>query len=251
MYSYDEDNVSLNSEEQQPSASRVADNLPSTDFSYHKITEGELNPLNAELNPICHFLALLGAHHNLHVSKIRVNDFITNLKLPKRRQNIWHQGYNRGIYYTTPPSHINLGLKKNFIKALDVKGPAFTYLHGKLPKLTFEKVKAGVFIGPQIRQLFKDQQFEAVLNDKEKAAWKFFEKFSNGFLGNLKAANFRELLQDLVDSYDQMKCIMLQKMYFSFLQVDFVPLNCGSVSDENGENFHQDILVMEHMYKRK
>jgi len=30
------------------------------------------NPLNAELNPICYFLALLGAHHFLHVSRIRV-----------------------------------------------------------------------------------------------------------------------------------------------------------------------------------
>jgi len=31
------------------------------------------NPLNAELNPTCHLLALLGAHHILHVSRIRVN----------------------------------------------------------------------------------------------------------------------------------------------------------------------------------
>jgi len=31
-----------------------------------------MNPLNAELNPICHLLALLGAHHILHVSRIRV-----------------------------------------------------------------------------------------------------------------------------------------------------------------------------------
>ena len=30
------------------------------------------NPLNAELNPICCLLALLGAHHFLHVSRIRV-----------------------------------------------------------------------------------------------------------------------------------------------------------------------------------
>jgi len=36
-----------------------------------------LNPLNAELNPICYLLALLGAHHFLHVSRIRVkqNDY--------------------------------------------------------------------------------------------------------------------------------------------------------------------------------
>ena len=31
------------------------------------------NPLNAELNPICHLLALLGAHHIFHVSGLRVN----------------------------------------------------------------------------------------------------------------------------------------------------------------------------------
>ena len=35
--------------------------------------EKPLNPLNAELNPICHLLALLGVHHFLHVSRIRVN----------------------------------------------------------------------------------------------------------------------------------------------------------------------------------
>ena len=31
-----------------------------------------INLLNAELNPICYLLALLGAHHFLHVSRIRV-----------------------------------------------------------------------------------------------------------------------------------------------------------------------------------
>jgi len=31
-----------------------------------------VNPLNPELNHICHLLALLGAHHILHVSMIRV-----------------------------------------------------------------------------------------------------------------------------------------------------------------------------------
>jgi len=30
------------------------------------------NHLNAKLNPICHLLALFGAHHILHVSRIRV-----------------------------------------------------------------------------------------------------------------------------------------------------------------------------------
>jgi len=37
----------------------------------------DINPLNAELNPICHLLALLGAHYVLQVSRIRVNISIT------------------------------------------------------------------------------------------------------------------------------------------------------------------------------
>jgi len=32
-----------------------------------------INPLNAELNPIYHLLALLGAHPILHISGVRVN----------------------------------------------------------------------------------------------------------------------------------------------------------------------------------
>jgi len=32
-----------------------------------------LNPLNTELSPTCHLLALLGAHQILHISRVRVN----------------------------------------------------------------------------------------------------------------------------------------------------------------------------------
>ena len=37
-----------------------------------RIWDDNINPLNAELNPICLLLALLGAHQILHVSRIRV-----------------------------------------------------------------------------------------------------------------------------------------------------------------------------------
>jgi len=43
-----------------------------TGYEYRIITASYFNPLNAELNPICHLLALLGAHHILHVSGLRV-----------------------------------------------------------------------------------------------------------------------------------------------------------------------------------
>jgi len=41
-------------------------------FLHLLLASVHFNPLNAELNPICYLLALLGAHHFLHVSGIRV-----------------------------------------------------------------------------------------------------------------------------------------------------------------------------------
>ena len=40
------------------------------------------NPLKPELNPICYLLALLGAHHFLHVSRIRVKLLTFRLLMP-------------------------------------------------------------------------------------------------------------------------------------------------------------------------
>jgi len=42
-----------------------------------------INPLNAELNPICHLLTLLGVHIIFHVSRMRVK----LEKISKRRVN--------------------------------------------------------------------------------------------------------------------------------------------------------------------
>jgi len=40
------------------------------------------NALKPELNPICDLLALLGAHHFLHVSRIRVKSLTLRLLMP-------------------------------------------------------------------------------------------------------------------------------------------------------------------------
>jgi hypothetical protein len=48
-----------------------------------------LNPLNAELNPICHLLPLLGAHHILHISGKRLRWLLCNNG--EYTNNFWHQ----------------------------------------------------------------------------------------------------------------------------------------------------------------
>jgi len=48
--------------------------LPEADWH-----DAYINPLNPELNPICYLLALLGTHHFLHVSRIRVKSLAIRL----------------------------------------------------------------------------------------------------------------------------------------------------------------------------
>jgi hypothetical protein len=52
---------------------REKSQFPSWFTNHLRPVSSTFNPLNAELNPICHLLALLGAHHILHVSDIRAN----------------------------------------------------------------------------------------------------------------------------------------------------------------------------------
>ena len=48
-----------------------------------------------------------------------------------------------------PPLHIKLGLMKQFVKALDKEGECFKYLCTKFPRLTYEKIKADILMGPE------------------------------------------------------------------------------------------------------
>jgi len=68
---------------------------------------------------------------------------------------------------------------------------------------------------------------------------------------NLKAANYQDVVQDLLTSYKAMECNMSLKIHFLESHLDFSPENLGKVSDEHGERFDQDILAMEKRYQGK
>ena len=62
---------------------------------------------------------------------------------------------------------------KQFVEALHLDGECFHHLLHTFPGLSYEKIKAGVFDGPQIRTLVRNQAFVQSMNNKEKAAWSF------------------------------------------------------------------------------
>ena len=55
----------------------------------------------------------------------------------------------------------------NFVKALDKTKAGFKYLYEKFPRLSEAKIKEGVFLGPQIRELLRDGNFDHLLHGKE------------------------------------------------------------------------------------
>ena len=69
------------------------------------------------------------------------------------------------------PLHMKLRFMKNFVKVLDREGRGFAFLHQKFQQKSMEKIKAGIFDGPQIRELIKDTSFDDALNPAELSAW--------------------------------------------------------------------------------
>ena len=140
---------------------------------------------------------------------------------------------------------MNTGPHENFVKGMDETGRVVEYVRNKFPNVSDPKIKESIFIGPQIRELMQDKQFEEDLNGTERNAWLSFKRICKDFLGNHKAANYHDVVQDLLTSYEPMGCNMSLKIHFLESHVDFFPENLGKFSDENGERFHQDIMFTE------
>jgi len=69
------------------------------------------------------------------------------------------------------------------------------------------------------------------------------------FLGNHKAPNYREIVGELLQSYQDTGCNISLKIHFLDFHLDFFPDSLGAVRDEHGERFHQDISALEKMYQ--
>jgi hypothetical protein len=108
--------------------------------------------------------------------------------------------------------------------------------------LSEAKIKEGISVGPQIRELTKDKTFDSILNEVELAAWIAFKDVCRNFLGNNKADNYLEIVERLLQSYEAMGCNMI---HFLHSHLGFFPQNLSAVSDEHRQRFHQGIAVME------
>ena len=91
-----------------------------------------LNPLNDELNPICHLLALLGAHPILHISRIRVLMLQTTSVLFKKKHGFYNKKSSVDcitLWYLTLPNlscTVNEASKKESLKTNNIRNFCIT-----------------------------------------------------------------------------------------------------------------------------
>jgi hypothetical protein len=140
---------------------------------------------------------------------------------------------------------------KSFVRRMNQEGEAYKYVRGNVPPLSDAKFKEVIFVGPQIRELFRDHQFDETLHGDKKAAWGSFKCVCLQFLGINRTPNYKELVNELLSCYEELGCNISLKIPFLHSHLDFFPKNCAAVSEEHGERFHQDIVAMEKKYARK
>ena len=134
---------------------------------------------------------------------------------------------------------------------MDKAEETFLYLREKFPHLSEAKIKEGIFVGPQIHKLYKDEHFNTILIGDEKFACDTFVQLSTNFLGNKRAENCKDLLANL-HCYSRLGCNMSLKIHFLHSHLDYFADNCGAVSDEHLQIcFHLQISNVEMRYQGK
>ena len=86
-------------------------------------------------------------------------------------------------------------------------------------------LKEEIFVGPQIREVFKDPGFEKILNTLELRAWHAFKWICSYFLGNFKSNSYREGVAELLAAYKEMGCRLSLKLHFLHSHPDFFSEN--------------------------
>ncbi len=148
-----------------------------------------------------------------------------------------------------PPLHIKLGLMKQFVKALNKDGNCYKYIKATFPNLSDAKTKEGVFVGPDIRKLMKDDEFEKSMTKTEKNAWFSFKEVVYNFLGNYRDTKYETIVSTMLSHFRKLGCLMSLKLHYLFSHLDYFPENVGAFSEEMGERFHQDLKEKERHYQ--
>ena len=94
------------------------------------------------------------------------------------------------------------------------------------------KLIEGIFDGPQIRRLFEDDRFITTMDENVKAVWLSFKNVSQNFLGNTKSEDYKNIVNELLENYKNIGCLMSLKLHFLHSHLDYFLQNLADYSEE-------------------
>ncbi|KAI6647650.1 hypothetical protein LOD99_8615 [Oopsacas minuta] len=118
-----------------------------------------------------------------------------------------------------PPLYIKLGLMKQFVKSLDKDGSCFKYICRSFPAMSNEKLKTGIFDGPQIRSPIRNTGFVQSMTNLESSACCAFWVVNN-FFGNNKVTKHIDLVNDMLSKFKDLGVNMSIKVHYLFSHLD-------------------------------
>jgi len=101
-----------------------------------------------------------------------------------------------------------LGLMKQFVKLLDKNGDCFRCIRNRFLATSYEKVKAGIFDGPQIRTLMKDPAFVSHMTVVESAAWCSYVSVVKELLGKKRADCYQDIVKQMLTNFQTLGAII-------------------------------------------
>lgn len=105
---------------------------------------------------------------------------------------------------------------------------------------TQTKLKYGICVGLQIKELLRDVNFKTT-DELELPAQIAFYWVCQNYLGNNTAVEYKDGINNLLEYYSAVGSGMSLKVLFLDSHLDFFPENLGTVLDERGE---QGIIAM-------
>src|SRR5687768_2619666 len=122
---------------------------------------------------------------------------------------------------------------KNFVKAMNKDEEGFKYLTETFSYVSDIKINEGISVGPEIRELLKNSNFDELLDDVELRAWTALKDVIKNVLENNIARNCVEVVQTMPEAFRHMKCNLPLKLYFLQCHLDFFSSNLGDASKEH------------------
>ena len=151
-----------------------------------------------------------------------------------------------------PALHLFLGFGTQLIKTFVNDGPEKKYIKEHICWwVSVAKINGGTFNGPQLNLILNHNGFYRIVSKQHKNAITALKNVRDGFIGNYRAENYKELVQKMIDSFQAINAKMSLKVHILYNHLDEFVDNLGAYSEQHGERFHQDLREMEKRYAGK